>query len=203
MVHRNLGTLGTLVLTTALLTAIGCSKPTPEPQQEPAPPPPEVSAPETPAPSIAVAQLHGAEGSSITGTVTFTQNGDTVTISATVSGVGAGNHGFHIHETGECSGDFTSAGGHFNPAGHPHGGPGQPESHAGDLGNITIGEDGSGTLDLTSSAVTVDPGPNSVVGRAVILHEKADDLESQPTGAAGGRLACGVIQASDSADSGY
>ena len=198
MVHRNLGELGTLVIGAVLITAIGCSKPAPEKTEEPTPPPADVPTTPAPAPSVAIAELHGGEGSSIAGTVTFTQSGDAVTITANVSGVSpAGDHGFHIHEVGECSGDFTSAGGHFAPEGHPHGGPGLPESHAGDMGNISVGDDGVGALELTSNAISVDPGPHSVVGRAVILHEKADDLESQPTGAAGGRLACGVIRGTE------
>ena len=87
-----------------------------------------------------------------------------------------------------------SAGGHFNPTGAPHAGPMAAMHHAGDLGNIEIGANGKGDLDITSTMLTVAPGPNSVVGRSVIFHEKADDMTTQPTGNAGGRLACGVIQ---------
>lgn len=107
-------------------------------------------------------------------------------------------HGFHIHESGDCTAaDFTSAGGHFNPTNAPHGGPDDAEHHAGDLGNIEIGEDGTGTLDLASSMLTLDAGAtNSAVGKAVILHAGQDDLETQPTGDAGARLACGVVQLS-------
>jgi superoxide dismutase, Cu-Zn family len=206
MVHRNwrFRNLTTLAMAVLLITAIGCGKKKAADEVAPAPPPETPAPAPTPAAAVAVAELQGQEGSGISGKVTFTQNGDSVTVTAEVAGLtGSGEHGLHVHEVGECSGDFTSAGDHFNPAGHPHGGPGQPESHAGDLGNITIGEDGTGTLTLTSNALSVDPGPNSVVGRAVVLHEKADDLESQPTGAAGGRAACGVVVAQEAGGGGY
>lgn len=149
---------------------------------------------------MATATLQGQEGSNISGTVTLTQSsgGGAVTIQAQVEGVeGAGMHGFHIHETGDCAADFTSAGGHFNPTNAPHGGPDDADHHAGDLGNIEIGEDGSGNLDLASSMLTLEAGAtNSAIDKAIILHAGEDDLETQPTGDAGGRLACGVINLS-------
>ncbi len=155
---------------------------------------PEVTHSE-PAPATAVATLQGREGNGVSGTVTFTESAGSVTVYATVLGVSPpGEHGFHVHAAGDCSApDFTSAGGHFNPGDVPHGGPDSPERHSGDLGNILIGEDGSGSLSLTTDLLTVSEGPNSVVGKGVILHEGRDDLESQPTGAAGARLACGVV----------
>jgi len=76
----------------------------------------------------------------------------------------------------------------------PHAGPMTASRHAGDLGNIEIGANGQGDLDVRTDLLTIKPGPNSVIGRAVIFHEKADDLATQPTGNAGGRLACGVVQ---------
>jgi Cu-Zn family superoxide dismutase len=155
---------------------------------EPAPEPQEM---------VAVADLEAREGLGITGRVTFTQPaaGGPVTVSARIEGGTEGRHGFHVHEIGDCSAeDFTSAGGHFNPAEVPHGGPDDMERHAGDLGNIEIGADGTGELQLTSDMLTVADGASSVVGRAVVLHESEDDLVSQPTGAAGSRLACGVIR---------
>jgi len=170
---------------------------------EPAPPPtePAVAPEHDGAPEMvghAVATLHGAEGSAIHGEVTFSPApAGGVEISATISGLdAAGDHGLHIHETGDCSAaDFKSAGGHFNPTGVVHGGPNDAEHHAGDLGNITIGEDGSGELHFVSSMLSLDPSsPNAVYARGVILHAKSDDLTSQPTGAAGARLACGVIE---------
>lgn len=147
----------------------------------------------------AIARLVGATGTEIRGEVAFEPApGGGVHISAFVSGLeGAGEHGFHIHEIGDCSAaDFKSTGGHFNPEGAVHGGPDDGERHAGDLGNITIGENGSGELHAVSTLLSLDPNsPSSVVGRGVILHAGTDDLVSQPTGAAGGRIACGVIEA--------
>ena len=115
-----------------------------------------------------------------------------------VSGAPPGVHGFHVHETGDCSAAepaFAKAGGHFNPAGHPHAGPQSSQRHAGDLGNLEIAADGTGRLDTMSTDLTLSPGPNSVIGKAIIFHEGADDFTTQPTGNAGGRLACGVVVA--------
>jgi Cu-Zn family superoxide dismutase len=174
--------------------AVGCGakqEPAAETQAATTEPAPE------PSPMVAVAELEAREGLGITGRVTFTEPapGEPVMVSARVEGGTEGRHGFHVHEVGDCSAeDFTSAGGHFNPTGVPHGGPDDMERHGGDLGNIAIGADGTGELQLTSDMLTVADGPSSVVGRAVILHEGEDDLVSQPTGAAGSRLACGVIR---------
>ena len=148
-------------------------------------------------PMVAVARLQARKGLEITGTVSFIQAApdQPVTIAAHIEGAAEGEHGFHVHDVGDCSAeDFTSAGGHFNPASVPHAGPQDAERHSGDLGNIVVGADGVGHLELTTDMLTVEDGPQSVAGRAVILHEKADDLVSQPTGAAGPRLACGVIE---------
>lgn len=185
--------LWTIAVTVVL--AAGCA-----PQQEPPPaeeagPTPLAEPEPAPEPLVATAALSGAEGTSH-GMVTFTQNGDTTTVTADVAGAPPGLHGFHVHETGECTPpDFTSAGGHFNPTGAIHGAPTDAEHHAGDLGNVQVAEDGSGRLDLTTNMLSVASGPNSVVGRAVILHEGADDFVTQPTGDAGARLACGVVTA--------
>ena len=146
------------------------------------------------APVTASANLVSRADLTVSGMVMFSQAGDSVSVTAHVEGAPPGTHGLHVHEIGDCSAeDFTSAGGHFNPTDAPHGAPTDAERHAGDLGNIEIGEDGSGHLELSSDMITVTEGPNSVMGRGVILHEKADDLVSQPTGAAGARLACGVV----------
>lgn len=143
---------------------------------------------------VATATLQPRSGETTNGTIAFTETAEGVSIHARVEGAPPGMHGFHIHEVGDCSSeDFKSAGGHFNPTGAPHGGPADAERHGGDLGNIEIGEDGTGHLEVSSEQLTVAEGENSVVGRGVILHEGEDDLESQPTGAAGARLACGVV----------
>jgi Cu-Zn family superoxide dismutase len=98
-----------------------------------------------------------------------------------------------VHQFGDCSApDATSAGGHFNPSDHPHGAPDADERHAGDMGNIEANDQGVATLDYVDKVMKLD-GPGSIIGHAVIVHEKADDLKSQPTGDAGGRIACGVV----------
>ncbi len=179
------------LLLVSLMAACGAKEPTPEPTTEPTPAPEPM-----PEPLAAKAELMGREGLAVTGSVTFTETADGVEVVAQVSGVEAGGqHGFHIHEIGDCSSaDFKSTGGHFNPEDHVHGGPSNDDRHAGDLGNIEIDAEGNGSLTLVTNRLTVAPGPNSVVGRGLILHEKADDLVSQPTGAAGSRIGCGVIE---------
>lgn len=141
----------------------------------------------------AVAVLHPASGSEVHGTVTFTQEEDGVKVVAHVEGLTPGLHGFHVHEFGDCTApDATSAGGHFNPTEEPHGAPTDNERHVGDFGNIEANEQGVGHLELTDKKLKLD-GPNGILGHALIVHEKNDDLKSQPTGNAGGRVACGVV----------
>lgn len=152
-----------------------------------------------PAPSApvtrAVAVIRPLKDSKVQGTVTFTQAGEGVRISASLTGLTPGLHGFHVHELGDCSAaDGMSAGGHFNPKGEPHGGPKAEHRHAGDMGNVEAGADGSAVLEYVDPTLALS-GPHSVLGRGVIVHAKADDLKTQPTGDAGGRLACGVIGA--------
>ncbi len=150
--------------------------------------------PEAVVPTMAYAVLTPAEGMDVAATVTFTEGEGGVTVHGEVSGAEPGHHGFHLHEVGDCSSaDFKSSGGHFNPAGVDHAGPEAATRHAGDWGNLTVGEDGTGTLTLTTDLLTVGEGEHSVVGRAVVLHGGEDDLESQPSGAAGPRIACGVV----------
>jgi Cu-Zn family superoxide dismutase len=141
----------------------------------------------------AIAVLHSTTGSQVTGTVTFTDSGDTVKVVADITGLTPGKHGFHIHEFGDCSDPKgASAGGHFNPGKHNHGAPDATERHEGDLGNIEADASGKAHLEWSDKVMKLS-GTSSIVGRAVIVHEKADDLKTQPTGDAGGRLACGVI----------
>ena len=112
-----------------------------------------------------------------------------------MSGVSAGTHGLHIHEAGDCSGGGSAAGSHFNPDGVSHGflpQDGSAKAHPGDMGNIEVGQDGSGSLNLTLPGVHLASGPYAVAGRAIVLHEKVDDF-GQPTGNAGGRIGCGPI----------
>src|SRR5581483_11552588 len=126
-------------------------------------------------------------GKGVSGEVTFLKVDGGVKVTAQVTGLTPGSHGFHIHEFGDCSAaDFTSAGGHFNPAGVPHAGPKDAQHHAGDLGNIEADASGKATLEWTDPGMTLE-GPGSILGRGVIVHEKADDLKTQPTGNAGSR----------------
>ncbi|MEO8218676.1 MAG: superoxide dismutase family protein [Acidobacteriota bacterium] len=144
---------------------------------------------------VAVATLEAKSGSTAHGTVRFAEAADgQVTVSLDLTNVPAGSHGFHVHEKGDCSSaDASSAGGHFAPMGNQHGAPTAAQHHAGDFGNITVAADGNVKTSFVTRSVTVSPGPTSVVGKAVILHEKADDLVSQPSGNAGARISCGVI----------
>ncbi len=143
--------------------------------------------------SKAIAVLSSASGSKVTGTVTFTKSGDEVKVVADVTGLTPGKHGFHIHEFGDCSApDATSAGGHYNPEKHQHADRTATDRHVGDLGNLEADASGKAHLDWTDKMLTLS-GDDSILGLAVIVHEKEDDLKSQPVGNAGGRLACGVI----------
>ncbi len=145
----------------------------------------------------AEAKLESTKGNTASGTVTFTQVGDKVRVEARVSGLKSNaEHGFHIHEKGDCSsGDGMSTGGHFNPGGKPHGHHGTMERHAGDLPALKADANGHATLDVTMDIITVTAGPASVVGRGMIVHRDPDDYKTQPTGNAGPRIACAVIAA--------
>ena len=146
-------------------------------------------------PTKAVATLTPGKDSKVAGEVTFTKAETGVKISGKVTGLPAGSHGFHIHEFGDCSAaDFSSAGGHFNPAEKKHGSPKDAEHHEGDLGNIEADASGSATIEAVDPSLSFE-GANSILGRGVIVHANTDDFKTQPTGNAGGRVACGVIGA--------
>lgn len=139
--------------------------------------------------------LNPTQGNKVTGTIMFTKVDDGVKVTAKVSGLTKGLHGFHIHEFGDCSApDGNSAGGHYNPATKPHGAPVDHNRHAGDMGNIEADESGNGYVEYVDHAMTLE-GESSIVGKAVIVHAGADDFKTQPTGNAGARVACGVIEA--------
>lgn len=141
----------------------------------------------------AVAVLQGTKGHDVSGIVRFETVATGVKVVVDVRGLAPGNHGFHIHEYGDCSADDgTSTGGHFNPEGMPHSMPSSEKRHVGDMGNIAADKDGNAHLEYVDPMITLS-GDHSVVGRGVIVHEKEDDMKTQPTGAAGARLACGVI----------
>jgi Cu-Zn family superoxide dismutase len=141
----------------------------------------------------AIALLYPTKGSQVHGSVTFEVVDKGVRVVADVEGLAPGKHGFHIHEFGDCgSPDGTAAGGHFNPMSMPHSMPSSEKRHVGDMGNIEADKDGKAHLDYVDSMIGLS-GDNCILGRAVIVHEKEDDLKTQPTGNAGARLACGVI----------
>ncbi|XP_030218186.1 superoxide dismutase [Cu-Zn] [Gadus morhua] len=136
----------------------------------------------------------------VTGTVFFEQEGDgaPVKLSGQIAGLAAGEHGFHVHVFGDNTNGCISAGPHFNPHKKDHAGPNDVDRHVGDLGNVTAGADKVAKIDITDKMLSLN-GPFSIVGRTMVIHEKADDLgkggneESLKTGNAGSRLACGVI----------
>ena len=145
----------------------------------------------------ATADLQPTKGSKTAGKITFTQSGDKVRVAGEVTGLRPGaEHGFHIHEAGDCSsGDGMSAKGHFNPHGKPHGDPKSAERHAGDLPSLKAGKDGRARIDATVDAISIGQGAGNIVGRGLIIHADPDDYKTQPTGNAGARIACGVIKA--------
>lgn len=143
----------------------------------------------------ASAALAPTQGQQAKGTVTFEKKPAGIEVSVQLEGLTPGTHGFHVHEKGDCSApDGASAGGHFNPGGKPHAAREAAARHAGDLGNLKADPYGLARVDFVDSTLSLS-GPDSIVGRAVIIHEKADDFTTQPTGNAGGRQACGVIEA--------
>jgi Cu-Zn family superoxide dismutase len=138
-------------------------------------------------------------GSDVKGTIFFSQEGDgPTTVTGSISGLKPGLHGFHVHALGDTTNGCMSTGPHFNPAGKEHGAPEDENRHAGDLGNVTVGEDGVANFNITDSQIPLT-GPHSIIGRAVVVHADPDDLGkgghelSKSTGNAGGRVACGII----------
>ena len=146
---------------------------------------------------IASAQLKPTKGNKTFGEATFEQVGDKVRVVVFVQGLKPGQeHGLHIHEVGDCSsGDGMSTKGHFNPFGKPHGHPGSAERHAGDLPALKANKAGRANVQIDLDIITVTPGPASIIGRGLIVDADPDDYKTQPTGNAGARIACGVIQA--------
>lgn len=141
----------------------------------------------------AIAVLSPTAGNNVKGVVHFHETDKGVHVVGTFSGLTPGDHGFHIHEKGDCSApDGMSAGGHFNPSNMKHGRPGDAERHAGDFGNITADAAGNAKFEVTDSRISFN-SPDSIIGRGVIVHAKPDDF-GQPVGNAGPRVACGNIQ---------
>lgn len=138
----------------------------------------------------AVAVVHSIGESGVTGVVYFESVSEGVSVKAEIKGLEEGENGFHIHQFGNCTAsDGTSAGGHFNPTGNDHSGPDATNRHMGDMGNITVNENGEASKNYIDSTIRID----QIIGRGIIVHAGEDDLTSQPSGAAGSRIACGVI----------
>ncbi|SZD72610.1 Superoxide dismutase [Cu-Zn] precursor [Candidatus Ornithobacterium hominis] len=146
--------------------------------------------------SEVIVPLSSKSGSSVAGSATFTQSGNEVTLKVDVTGLKGSEHAIHIHENGDCSADDgSSAGGHWNPTGDDHGKWGEGDFHYGDIGNLVADAEGKSTLVFTTDKWTLEENAeNGLRGKSVIIHAKADDFTSQPSGAAGDRIACGVIK---------
>jgi Cu-Zn family superoxide dismutase len=149
----------------------------------------------TPSGPSASAQLQPTRGNTTAGEVRFSQRGDKVVVSGEVRGLKPnGEHGFHVHDKGDCSsGDGMSTGGHFNPMGKMHGAHDQSEHHVGDLPSLKADANGVARINFESSSLSVGSGSADVIGRGLIVHRDPDDYKTQPTGNSGPRLACAVI----------
>lgn len=145
----------------------------------------------------AKATLKNAQGAEV-GTATLSEAASGVTIKLALKGLPPGEHAFHVHAVGKCEPPFTTAGGHFNPGAKKHGKMAPDGAHAGDMPNLTISASGELSADIVNDAVTLTKDkPNSVFkpdGTALVIHAAADDYKTDPTGNAGDRIACGVIE---------
>ena len=150
----------------------------------------------TPSGPRATAQLQPTTGNTTSGSVSFVQKGNKVLVSGEIRGLKPNaEHGFHVHEKGDCSsGDGMSAGGHFNPTGTPHGSHGMGMHHTGDLPSLKADAGGVARVNFESGSMAVGSGVTDVVGKGLIVHRDPDDYKTQPTGNAGPRLACAVIR---------
>ena len=146
-----------------------------------------------------VVELEPRSGSDVSGTVTFTEENGEVVMQARIVGLEEGRHALHLHENADCSAaDATSAGGHWNPTFEDHGEWGDPEGfHRGDVGNFDVNAEGVGIVNFSTDlwCIGCEDEKENILNKAVIVHEGVDDYESQPSGAAGSRLACaGIIE---------
>lgn len=144
----------------------------------------------------AEAKLEPRSGSNVSGVVSFYANGDKVRVEANVSGLTPGQHGFHIHESGDCSApDAASAKGHFNPGAGLHGSQDSSARHAGDMPNLVSDASGNAKYQADVSMISLGNDGQGIVGRSVVIHADPDDYKSQPAGNSGKRIACGTIKA--------
>ncbi|HEY5037816.1 MAG TPA: superoxide dismutase family protein [bacterium] len=146
------------------------------------------------APLGAMCTLSSASDSQVKGWVKFTQKSGYVMVEGEITGLVPGKHGFHVHEKGDCSApDATSAGGHFNPEHKTHGAPSGKTRHVGDLGNIKANKNGTAKFKFKDKVIQLS-GEDSILDKSLILHADMDDMKTQPTGNAGKRVACGIIE---------
>lgn len=143
-------------------------------------------------------QIESKSGSKLSGEAVFTEENGEVTMTATFSGLSEGVHAIHLHEKADCSAeDGSSAGGHWNPTMEDHGKWGDDAGyHRGDIGNFDVDADGNGSITFTTDewCIGCDDAKHNIIGKAVIVHDGVDDFTSQPSGAAGNRIGCGVIE---------
>ena len=147
---------------------------------------------------VATADLQATRGNGASGTVRFAQTGDKVMVSGEVRGLTPyAEHGFHVHEKGDCSsGDGMGTGGHFNPTTAAHGQHAQGAHHVGDLPSLRADAQGVARIDFSSTSLTLKPGTTSIVDKGLIVHRDPDDYKTQPTGNSGPRVACAAIRKS-------
>lgn len=141
--------------------------------------------------------LAAKSDSKLTGDVLFTENGDKVTMEVNVAGIAPGEHAIHIHQVPDCSSsDGKSAGGHWNPAMKDHGKWGEMAHHAGDIGNLVADANGNASMTFSTEmwCIGCADSTKNIINRAIIIHADVDDFKTQPTGNAGGRIGCGVIE---------
>ena len=183
--------LATLALSACASAPSASRSPEPRPAQSPAVP----TAPAASTIPAAVAHVVGASGSLVSGTLALIPLHGGVRMTGDVGGLTPGSHGFHIHQTGDCSAaDAASAGGHFNPTNSAHGRAGTATHHAGDIDNILADASGVAHVDVQLRGVSLGGSPTTdIVGRALVVHGAADDYQSQPAGNSGTRIGCGVI----------
>lgn len=176
---------------------------TPPTSEGNAPPPstlpaePTTSTSTTSTADTAIVTLGGTKDSAVTGELRLTATPAGVLVAGKLMGLTPGTeHGFHVHEHGDCSApDASSAGNHFNPDNQAHGGPDRTPRHLGDLANLKSNEEGRATVDMNIPGATLrTEGPTNLVGKAFVVHARRDDYRTQPSGDSGGRIACGVVQ---------
>jgi Cu-Zn family superoxide dismutase len=144
----------------------------------------------------AIVQMQATKGNTASGTLELVQKGGIVSVTGKIKGLRAnGEHGFHVHEKGDCSsGDGMGTGGHFNPLAKTHGMHGHGETHAGDMPSLVADANGVAVVNFETSSISLlDGNPANAIGRGMIIHRDPDDFKTQPTGNSGPRISCGVV----------